>query len=144
MRSAIYSFAVPLNTWLHLAATYDGSYGRLYVNGVLRATSSLYSGTLDSSTNPLYVTHPTSPRILNGFLALPRIYNRALSLAEIQRNIRNPLNPVRDGLVLFLPMIEGAGTVVRDFSGYGNNGTLYNGVGWSELTKWELPAAAGL
>jgi hypothetical protein len=35
-------------------------------------------------------------------------------------------------------MTEGIGTSVRDFSGYGNNGTLYNGVGWRELMKYEV------
>jgi hypothetical protein len=73
----------------------------------------------------------------NGLIALPRIYNIALSLAEIHRNIRNPLNPVRGGLVLWLPMVEGFGTAVRDFSGYGNNGTIYGAL-WSDLAKCEV------
>jgi len=33
---------------------------------------------------------------------------------------------------------EGTGTVAYDSSGYGNNGTLYNGVSWS----WESPFVA--
>jgi hypothetical protein len=32
-----------------------------------------------------------------------------------------------NGLVLWLPMDEGSGTIAYDYSGYGNNGTLYNG-----------------
>ena len=32
-----------------------------------------------------------------------------------------------DGLVLWLPMDEGSGNITYDYSGYGNNGTLYNG-----------------
>ncbi|MDT7858772.1 MAG: LamG domain-containing protein [Candidatus Aenigmarchaeota archaeon] len=32
-----------------------------------------------------------------------------------------------NGLVLWLPMDEGSGTITYDYSGYGNNGTLYNG-----------------
>jgi hypothetical protein len=32
-----------------------------------------------------------------------------------------------NGLVLWLPMDEGSGNIVYDYSGYGNNGTLYNG-----------------
>jgi hypothetical protein len=41
-------------------------------------------------------------------------------------------------------MIEGLGTTVNDYSGFGNNGTLYGGVSWRELMKYEIPAAAGL
>jgi hypothetical protein len=32
-----------------------------------------------------------------------------------------------NGLVLWLPMDEGSGTIAYDYSGYGNNGTLYSG-----------------
>jgi hypothetical protein len=45
---------------------------------------------------------------------------------------------------MFLPMIEGLGTAVQDLSGYGNNATLEGGVSWVKLSKYELPAEAGL
>jgi len=37
-----------------------------------------------------------------------------------------------DGLVVYLPLIEGEGNVVRDFSGYNNNGTIY-GATWQKI-----------
>lgn len=36
---------IPLNTWVHLAATYDTNYTRMYLNGVQLATSANQSGT---------------------------------------------------------------------------------------------------
>jgi len=126
--------------WHHLALTYDGSTLKIYLDGVLKSSAS-WSGSIASSTYAVRLgDRETEHMYFNGLIALPRIYSGALSLAEIHRNIRNPLNPVRDGLVLFLPMIEGSGTTVRDFSGYGNNGTLYNGVSWRELAKYEVQA----
>jgi len=36
-----------------------------------------------------------------------------------------------DGQVLYLPLVEGEGNVAKDFSGYGNNGTIY-GATWEK------------
>lgn len=66
-------------------------------------------------------------------LAILQVYNRALSASEIQHNKENPMNPVTDGLVLWLKMEEGSGTTVHDYSGYGNDGTIY-GATWTEIT----------
>lgn len=79
-----------------------------------------------------------------GLTALPSIYNRVLTEAERKHNIYNPLNPIRSGLVLFLPMIEGQGINVADYSGQGNNGTLNGGISWKDLMKYEIPAGANL
>jgi hypothetical protein len=136
---------ITLNKWYHIAYTYDGSYVTLYLNGVA-LTSTAYSKTLTTNTEELRIGEGglIGSRTPDGLIALPCIYNRPLSQGEIQHNIYNPLSPVRDGLVLFLPMLEGLGTAVYDYSGQGNNGTLYGGVSWRELMKYELPAAAGL
>jgi hypothetical protein len=125
--------------WHHVVGVYDGSYLRVYADGVQLPGSLAKTGSIDSTTYDVVVGsgHGAAGYFWSGLVALPKIYNRALSLAEIQRNMRNPLNPVRDGLVLFLPMLEGVGTSVRDFSGYGNNGTIYGAV-WRDLAKYEV------
>jgi hypothetical protein len=135
--------ALSLNTWYFIAGVFKQPSQQLYVNTSVKSATFNYPVS-QGSWSTLIATSPARIYFFRGLIGLVYVYNRALSLAEIQRNIRNPLNPVRDGLVLWLPMVEGSGTTVRDFSGYGNNGTLYNGVGWRELAKWELPAAAGL
>jgi hypothetical protein len=56
-------------------------------------------------------------------------YNVALGDSDIQWNYNNPESPVTTGLVLWLRMNEGTGTVVYDSSGNGNNGTIY-GAKW--------------
>jgi hypothetical protein len=134
-----------VNAWHHFAGTFDGStgVGILYIDGVLKGQ--VTGASIGSNpTAKLYIgARAPSNLATRGFIALVRIYHRVLSQVEIQYNIYNPLNPIRDGLVLFLPMIEGLGTAVYDYSGQGNNGTLYGGVSWRELMKYELPAAIG-
>ena len=51
-RSATGTAALPLNAWSHLATTYDGSFLRLYVNGVL-ASSTAVTGAMAASTGVL-------------------------------------------------------------------------------------------
>src|SRR5439155_26491119 len=52
--AAIGTSALPLNTWSHLAATYNGSILNLYVNGAL-VSSQAVTGAMTTSTNPLRI-----------------------------------------------------------------------------------------
>jgi len=75
-------------SWMHVAATYDGTTMKLYVNGVLEASMTPPAGTL-IATNTLPLTlgaqdGATASRFFMGGMDDTRIYNRALSLAEIQ------------------------------------------------------------
>jgi len=70
--------ALSTNTWSHLAATYDGSTVRLYLNGVQVGAQS-QTGLLATSTQPL-----TIGMNWTGIIDEVRIYNRALDPSEIQ------------------------------------------------------------
>jgi len=76
------------NKWYHLVATYDGSIIKLYVNGVQEPTTLSYSGTLTFPTSTInigiWITSDIRP--FNGLIDQVRIYNRALSPAEIQQH----------------------------------------------------------
>jgi hypothetical protein len=73
---------MPLNTWIHLAATFDGSTFRFYTNGVLAATG---SGTLGPPTStPLRLgASGDCGATFAGLLDEVAIYNRALAADEI-------------------------------------------------------------
>jgi hypothetical protein len=92
--SAVGTATVPLNTWTHLAFTFDGSSLRLYVNGTLVRTSS--SG---GSSGPI-VTGDGALRIggnavfgeyFRGLIDEVRIYNRPLTAADIQIDMNTPI-----------------------------------------------------
>ena len=83
---------LPSNAWTHLAATYDGTTQRLYVNGV-QVGSRAQTGTLDVSANPLRIGGNTvwANEYFQGLIDEVRIYNRALSQAEIAAVSQEPV-----------------------------------------------------
>jgi hypothetical protein len=82
---------LPLNTWTHLAGTFDGTTLRLYVNGTQVATRTL-SGTIVTSTDILAIGGNTIwGEYFQGRIDEVRIYNRALSPAQIQTDMNSPI-----------------------------------------------------
>jgi hypothetical protein len=81
-----------LNTWTHLTLTYDGAVLRLYKNGVL-ISSLTYSGSILTSTGALSIggNGVWTGETFTGRIDEVRIYNRALSAAEIQSDMLAPL-----------------------------------------------------
>ena len=81
----------PLNTWSHLAATYDGTTLRLYVNGVQVASRAqtgpiaTSAGALTIGGDALYGQH------FSGRIDEVRIYGTALSASEIQTDMNTPI-----------------------------------------------------
>ncbi len=84
--------AVPLNTWTHLAATYDGGTLRLHVNGIeVRAQTVtggivVTGGALTIGGNDVWGEH------FSGRIDEVRIYNRALTAGEIQADMVTPIS----------------------------------------------------
>jgi chitodextrinase len=85
--------AAPVNQWTHVAMTYDGTSLRLFVNGVQVSTDGA-GGSVQASTNPLWIggNVPYGEHFA-GVIDEARVYNRALSAAEIQTVMNNPLTP---------------------------------------------------
>ncbi len=79
--------AVALNTWTHLAVTYDGSSFRLYTNGVLVRTTSNVTA-IRPSTNVLRIGgNAIWGEYFQGLIDDVRVYNRALTASEIQTDM---------------------------------------------------------
>ena len=95
-----YSYAE--DVWNHVAATYDGTYMRVYVNGAEKANRNIGSHTID--TSGLYlgigrkVTNPPNWYPFNGTIDDVRIYNHALSAAQIQQHYA--LGAAKHGIAL--------------------------------------------
>lgn len=74
---------LPANTWTHVAATYDGVTQQLYVNGTL-AGSRPQAGTIAISDGKLRIGgNAVWGEYFTGHIDEVRVYNRALSQAEI-------------------------------------------------------------
>jgi hypothetical protein len=92
-----------LNTWVHLAATEDGTTTKLYRNGVLVASSPAHSGFLSSDITRVCIggaandaTFACNSEFVNAKLDDVRIYARALTAAQIQSDMNTPVGGVAD------------------------------------------------
>jgi len=80
--------ALPLNTWSHLAATYDGATLRLYINGA-QVSSQSHTGSLVTSTGALRIGGDSMwGEYFRGMIDEVRIYNRALTPTEIINDLK--------------------------------------------------------
>jgi hypothetical protein len=79
--------SLPLNTWTHLASTYDGTTLRLFVNGVQVASRTI-SGAIQTSIDPLHIGgNAIWGEYFSGLIDEVRIYNHALTAAQIQTDM---------------------------------------------------------
>jgi len=82
---------LPVNTWSFLAATFNGSSLVLYVNGA-QVASKPVGGSIRTSDNPLHVGgNPIWGEYFAGLIDDVRVYNRALSVAEISADMASPV-----------------------------------------------------
>ncbi|HEX2401118.1 MAG TPA: LamG-like jellyroll fold domain-containing protein, partial [Mycobacterium sp.] len=89
--NAFATAALPTNTWSFLAATYDGTNLRLYLNGTQVATVAK-TGNILSSANQLTIGGDSIyGQYFNGLIDNVRIYNTALTQTQIQTDMTTPL-----------------------------------------------------
>ena len=120
--------------WYHVAATWDGTSMRVYVNGVLDGTGTAPAGEIDDcSGGQLRFGYWWSGDTLayDGAMSQVGIWSRALDEAELHSLLDGHFSTFPDsGLVGWWPLSEGSGTAAADQSGYGNDGVL-DGASWS-------------
>ena len=83
--------SLPLNTWTHLAATYDGTTLRLYVNGGQVGSRAVASPLLTSTGVLRFGGNSVWGEFFAGRIDEVRLYNRALAVAEIQADMAAPI-----------------------------------------------------
>jgi hypothetical protein len=102
---------LPLNTWTHIAGTWDGTTLRMWVNGALVGTRAV-TGTLANSTGVLRMGgNGIWNEWFAGRIDEVRIYNRALTQAELQAWRRRSARPLRIRAAARIP--SGASRVVE-------------------------------
>ena len=132
---------LPINTWFHAIATYDGSTMRLYKDGI-EVGSVAKSGTINTDVISVNIgRNPDGSNHMDGAIDEVRIYNRALSPDEIKRLYKigstfvvnkTRQDTLREGLVGHWSfdgpdMSQSTNNIwALDRSGQGNNGVLTN------------------
>ena len=136
-----------LNVWQHVAATYNGSKMRLYVNGV-RVDSISYTGNIGNSINNCVIGGWYSTgRNFPGKIDEVRIWNIARSGSQIASSMNGEFCGAPAGLVAYYRFNQGtpgannAGiTTLTDHAGT-NTGTLQNFALAGNTSNWVAGAA---
>ncbi len=128
------SNTVAIGVWYHIAASYDGTIMRIYVDGVevgIRAVSDI---DIMNNSSSLYIGNwaLTGNRFFNGTIDEVRIWNVARTAEEIAANMDTEITLPQTGLVLYYKFNQGMAngdntseTTVNDELG-ANNGILLN------------------
>ena len=107
--------------WYHVAATYDGTTIKIYLNGV-EENSSAYTGSIDTNTQNVTIN-------ATGSVALATIFDSALSSTRISELsiAKDPSLYTQTNLVMGLPLNAGSSSPNDDITSNGNDATLQGG-----------------
>lgn len=107
-------------TWYLISLVYDGSSMTMYVNGVKDASINASGKTVKFQRFELGMSWGgyNSSQYFKGRLAECRVWNRALSVNEMQNGLGS-VDPQSEGLVAYWKMNEGEGHIFYDSTGNG-------------------------
>ena len=133
--TTVSSGALAVNQWYHIAATYDGSSMRIFVNGALLGSLAV-SGTIDASTAPFRIaTVDAQADDFTGEVDEVRVSNTIRYTGAFKPSAM-PFTADASTMGLW-HLDEGAGTTTVDSSGNNNNGSLVS------TPKWVLDSPVG-
>jgi hypothetical protein len=126
--------------WSHVVVTWNGRDASLYVDGVCSRTWA-FTGPLVPGPAPLRLGaygvvdaggQPRTTQFLDGDLAMPVLYDRALDAAEVHGRFRvlPPAVPATPGVLACWPLTEERGSTVADVSGHARTGMIVNHASW--------------
>ncbi len=123
--------SVQQNNWQHVAATYDGTSMKIYVDGELAAQMNSTFTIGNAINSNLFVGEsPGFPgRVFNGKIDEVRIWNVARTQSQIQTTMNTVLtqeyySSPDSGLAGYWRLDEGIGQTAEDLSFYSNTATL--------------------
>ena len=127
--------ADPVDSWTHLAVTYDGAMLRLFVNGA-QVSGRATSGSILSTADPLWIggNHPYG-EFFHGVIDEVSVYDLALSDSQLRAEMSTPIRSAGSapatGLVAAYGFDQGSGPLAADASGNGNAGRIIGATGTS-------------
>lgn len=120
-----------LNTWAHIAGTYDGTTLKIFKDGVQVGTSTVSAGAVVAGNVALTIGARRTDRFFTGKIDEVRIWTVTRTAGELTQGMTNEYCGSKTGLEFYAKFNEGqAGgvntgiTTLPDFSGNANSGTL--------------------
>jgi len=95
--------------WHHAVAVYDGSNGRVYIDGVQSGSDTSATGTINSTSNTVKIGRRSDGfGDTDGKIQDVRIWNRALTATEVRQLYLNPWAPFQQRNQVVVPTITAA------------------------------------
>ncbi|GAB2958841.1 hypothetical protein GCM10027048_27470 [Hymenobacter coalescens] len=117
--------------WHHVAATFDGTTRKLYLDGVLIGQDTP-AGHAVPNANNLRIGSTNNAEYFPGQIDEVRVWNRARTATELNHYKGVGLRGTETGLVAYLRLNEGSGSTTADATGNAANlGTLTNAPTWA-------------
>jgi hypothetical protein len=86
-QSLIYATnAAPINKWINVTFTYDGSFGYLYIDGIFKSSGATVGGTTSTRNFNLGILTVNNTLPLNGNISNVLAYTKTLSASEVLQN----------------------------------------------------------
>ena len=136
---SVYSFysntSLIFDQWYFLAAVYDGTTMKMYIDGIEDPNSLTVSTSILLGSNPLRIGVQGSDlsRVFNGWIDKVAIWNIALTQQDIQDLMSCGPSGSESDLAAYLNFISGIGATAFDNTVNSNDGTLINGPNWSTV-----------
>ena len=133
------STAIPLNTWTHIAATYDQTAIRIYINGVLNASINATQA-LPTGSEVWYLGKrwDGTTEMFSGIMDELRIWNVARTQAQIQETMNSTVPTNSAGLRAYYRLDETTGAIASDATGNNFTGTVIGS------PTWQIPSTSVL
>ena len=127
-------FALPLNKWTHVAATYDlhAQHAEFYINGLLVATRDYKKSFLNIPNHPLYIGRGITggDEYAKGYFDNVRIWNVVRTKKQIRKNANRGIPLDQVGLLANWNFDDPDKSVVKDYSINNRNGFINGKVRW--------------
>jgi len=138
------SNVLTLNSWNHVAFTFDNGTVKIYVNAVEVHNATLPFTSMPSSNSNVCLGEDrstTGAEFFDGKMNEVRIWSTSRSVTELADNMNNCLLGTETGLEAYFNFEDGSGTTLTDLVG-SNNGTLLNMSASDWLTEGNVACAS--
>ena len=109
---------VPANRWTHIAATYNGNFMKIYINGQLESTMQ-ETADIGSNNYDLYIgsNSSTAGQFFSGIIDEISIWNTSRTVTQINNDYLIGLTGSETGLVSYYKFSSVSGSTISDMSG---------------------------
>ena len=133
--------SIPSDTWTHVAASWDGSVNRIFINGVEQTFTTASTSTGWGAGFEIGRVNPAVQWHYDGIMDELRVWNVARSSVDITNNLYNELDPGSEvNLVAYYQFNQASGTNIPDAKA--SFDATWNGSGGANTTPaWAASTA---